>query len=249
MFTYDNNKGKPIARFLTGKNKGIRTLNITDKEKSSGLGNDLYFRDNILPVPDLEKRQIMYIAGPSGAGKTTMISHYIDSFSKAFKKVPIIVFSRKKSDPALDKKNVYWFPIDDRLIDEPIDITQEIKDGALIIFDDCNTIQDDKLRKSVSKLMADILEVGRQYNIYCIVTSHLINPNERKDGRIIFNELDNLVIFPKSGNKYQMNYALTKYFGLDKKNIHRILNLPSRWVLISKGYPNYCLYENGAFIL
>lgn len=247
MFSY--NKGKPIARFISGKNKGVKTLNISEKENKDNIGVDVYFRDELIPVPDITKRQILYIAGPSGAGKTTMISHYIDTFKKVFKNTPIIIFSRKKSDPALDNKNIWWFPIDERIIEDPIDITQEIKGGALIIFDDCATIQDDKLRKSVSKLMADILEVGRQYNIYCIITSHLINPNERKDGRIIFNELDNLVIFPKSGNKYQMNYALNKYFGFDKKIIERILNLNSRWVLINKTYPNYCLYENGAFII
>lgn len=248
MFTYDN-KGRPIARFLTGKNKGNKTLNLLDKTKNNNLGNDLFFKDNIMFLPDVTKRQILYIAGPSGAGKSTLVSHYVDSFHKVFKNIPVIMFSRKNSDPSINNKCVNWFPIDERILEDPIDITQEIKDGALIIFDDCNTIQDDKLRKAVSKLMADILEVGRQYNIYCIITSHLVNPNERKDSRIIFNELDNIVLFPKSGNVYQITYALQKYLGLDKKNIERILKLPSRWVLISKSYPNYCLYENGAFIL
>ena len=56
------------------------------------------------------------------------------------------------------------------------------------------------------------------------------------------------MIFPKSGNRKGMVYALSNYCGFDKKTIEKILTLPSRWVLIGKEYPMYVLYEKGCFL-
>lgn len=248
MFSFK--KGRPIAKFTEGPYKGKMTLNIIDNIDKLGpgeLGNDIHIKGKMLPIPNIEKREIVYIAGPSGAGKSTLAGNYLETFKKAFPKLPIYVFSRKSSDPALDKVKPKYFPINEDLIENPIDITKDVEKGACVVFDDFSTIIDDKIRKEVSKLMHDIMEVGRSFNVYCIITSHLINPNEKKDGRIIFNEADNISIFPKSGNRHAMNYALTKYLGFSKQQIDRILNLPSRWVLISTKYPIYILHERGAF--
>ena len=52
-----------------------------------------------------------------------------------------------------NKLKVIPIMIDESLIEEPIDITNEIKEGGcLMIFDDCNTIQNDKLKKEVEKI-------------------------------------------------------------------------------------------------
>lgn len=249
MFSFK--KGRPIAKFINGPNKGRVTLNIIDRGNLKGeLGSKIQFESHLIPVPDIINRQVVYIAGPSGSGKSTMAAEYITTFKKAFPDRPIYIFSRKKNDPALDHLNPNWVCIDERMVENPIDITTDIgSDGALVLFDDCATFIDDKIKKAVSKLMADILEVGRSLNIYCVVTSHLINPNERRDGRIILNESHSIVIFPKSGNSHAINYALKTYCGFSKKSIEEILNLPSRWVWISKQYPNYILYSNGAYIV
>jgi hypothetical protein len=63
------------------------------------------------------------------------------------------------------------------------------------------------------------------------------------------NEMQSMTVFPKSGSAQQIKYALKTYFGLDKNQIENIINLPSRWVTIFKGFPQTVMYENGAFIL
>jgi hypothetical protein len=97
--------------------------------------------------------------------------------------------------------------------------------------------------------MHDILEIGRSFGIYCIITSHLVNPNERKDSRTIWNEAHTVTIFPRSGNRHGMNYALKNYIGLDNKMIDKVLSVPSRWVTIGKQYPMYILHEKGAELI
>lgn len=248
MFTFD--KGRPIAKFITGKNKDkpLKLLENDDNE-SEILGTDIEFnRSKILPIPNNETR-IYYICGPSGSGKSTMAANILQTYKKQNPKNDIYIFSRKDRDEVLDKLKPLRIPIDDDLIDNPLDITKEAENGGCcFLFDDYNTIQDKELREAVSKIMHDILEVGRSYNVSCIITNHLINGDNKKDMRTIFNEAHNITIFPKCGNRHGMEYMLKNYIGFDKKIIDRILKLNSRWCTISTTYPNYVLYENGAFI-
>jgi len=206
----------------------------------------------LVPLPDLTDRFVDYIAGPSGSGKSTIASGLATEFKKIFPRKPIYIFSRTdaKNDPAFAKLKPIQISIDDSLLTEPIDITQEIREGgALMIFDDCGTIQNDKLRKEVEKLMADAMEVGRKLQCSMIITNHLVIPNEKKFARTVLNEMHNLTVFPKSGSAQQIRYALKTYFGLNNKQIDEILALKSRWVRISKSYPQYVLYDKGAYIL
>jgi hypothetical protein len=255
-------QGCPVGRFEDGKYKNKRILRIIkdddgdliheEEDGYDNLGRHVSFKSKLSLVPNVTKeREIIYIAGRSGSGKTTIASKYIKAFKNAFgKKKPIYVFSRKKSDPTLDPLNLNWIELNKSLIDQPIDITKckELKNGALFLFDDIGTVQDDKINKAVKKLLCDVLEVGRSFGIYVIVTNHLLNPNDTKMGRIILNELDSLIIFPRGSNFHAVNYCLKNYFGYDKNKINLIMNLPSRWVKISREYPEHILYNKGGFI-
>ncbi len=204
---------------------------------------------HIIQIPNIETREVAYIAGPSGSGKSTYAAEYAAYLKKIFPEKDLFVFSRKDHDEPLDKLKPIRIKIDDSLVESPIDLTQELSDGAIVVFDDVNTILDDKQKKAVDKLMSDIMEVGRSYGIYIIITNHLVIPSEKKVARTIMNELHTLTIFPKSGSAQQIRYALKTYFGLNNKQVDIILKLPSRWVTISKSYPMYVLFEKGAFIL
>jgi len=203
----------------------------------------------MVQIPNIETREIVYIAGPSGSGKSTYAGNYANYLKKIFPDKEVFLFSRKDSDPAFDSLKPNRIKIDNGLVENPIDLTQELSSGAIVIFDDVNTINDDKQKKAVDKLMADIMEVGRSYGIYIIITNHLVIPNEKKIARTIMNELHTMTVFPKSGSAQQITYALKTYFGLDKKQIEVILKIPSRWVTISKSYPQYVICENGVFLL
>jgi adenosyl cobinamide kinase/adenosyl cobinamide phosphate guanylyltransferase len=190
--------------------------------------------------------RILYIAGPQGSGKSTYAADYIEYYLRLYPKAKFYVFSRLSEDPVIDRLNPHRVVIDQTLIEEPIDIEQEVEDGAIILFDDIDTIQDKKLQLVVNKLKADILEIGRHLNIQCVITSHLINPNERSAARTLLNEMQTLTIFPRSGSTYQMEYVLKRYFGFSPKQIKHILEMNSRWVTIFKNYPQCILSEQEA---
>lgn len=216
------------------------------------IGKKLKLRDGKLKrIIDEDARQVDYIAGPSGSGKTTEAVGLAKDFSEIFPEKQVFIFSRTDpaNDPAFKGLNYVNVIIDEELLNDPIDIEKELSSGAMVLFDDVNTIQNDKQKAAVDKLIADILEVGRKLGIYIVVTNHLVIPNEKKMARTMMNELQSLTVFPKSGSSQQIRYALKTYFGLNNKQIDEILELPSRWVTIFKTYPQTVLYESGAYIL
>lgn len=248
---FNSKKGRPVIKIRGGEHDGkIIYINEDDKVKSGNLGKEFEVDDGKLEIiPNIDQRETVYIAGPSGSGKSTFAAKYIQKYKKLFEENPIYVFSRDNGgDPEINKLKPVYVPITDDLVNNPIDITEEMQD-SLILFDDCNTIMNDKIKKSISKLIQDILEVGRKLNIYIVLTSHLVIPNEKKDARVIMNEMHSLTVFPKSGSSQQIAYALKTYFGLNKNQIEHILGLDSRQVTIYKSYPSYVVYDKGCFIL
>lgn len=227
-----------------------------DSESSGGdafQGDFFEMKDNgnLLPIPTVDERGVYYIAGPSGSGKSTYAAQLATAFKKIYPQKDFFVFSRTdaRKDPVLKKLRPYQVTIDESIIEDPIDITTELTGGCLILFDDCNTIQDDKQKKAIDKLMADIMEVGRKLNIWIMITNHLVIPNEKKVARTILNEMQSLTVFPKSGSTQQIRYCLKQYYGLNNKQIDEIISVPSRWVTIYKHYPMCVLHEKGAYIL
>jgi len=222
-------------------------------QDDGNLGKEFDVEARLSQIPNPNNREIIYISGPSGSGKSTHTAKIAQFYKKQFPKNNIYIFSRTsyKDDPAFSQIRMIQVPIDERLVETPLDITGDFSgpNGSMVIFDDCNTIQNDKVKQEVDKLMCDMMEVGRKLNIYIIITNHLVIPNERRMARTIMNEIHSLTVFPKSGSAQQISYCLKTYFGLTRKQIKQILQLPSRWVTINKSYPQYVLHEKGVYLL
>ena len=214
--------------------KGNKQLEIYDGE--------------IKPYCNKDKREIYYICAPSGAGKSYFMNEYAKSYQQQYPKNNIFLFSKLDEDTTLDKnKKLKRIIINEDLLNEPIDAS-EMKD-SLILFDDTMMIRDQALNKELNEhLLKDVLETGRHYNENVCITNHLIN--EYKKTRPLMNESTHLVFFLRGGNRYSMNYCLSKYVGLDKHQINRIFKLHSRWVIINKQtYPMTIIHQNGCYVL
>lgn len=245
--------GQPIAKIMSGKFKDeILSVLDDETEKTTAMGTpELNLHtDTLVPLINPLQREVAYIAGPSGSGKSVYSSMLVKSFKAAHPEGEVYLFSRTpyKDDPAYVDIKPLQIELDETLITEPIDLA-EIKQDSLVIFDDTNTVPDEKIRKKLEELMADIMEVGRKLRIWIIITNHLVNPNERKFARTVMNEMQTFTFFPRSGSAYQIKYCLDKYFGMPKTTIDRILKLKSRWVTVKKTYPQCVIYKNGVFMI
>lgn len=239
---------QPMAQIKTGKHKDtIIYIDPDDEAKGEHYAKIDLKANTLQPVMNPEKRSVWYIAAPAGAGKSTFAGQILMTFRKLNPKKPIYFFSRKDwtEDPAYKKVKPKQVMLDQTLVDNPIMLETDIEKGACCVFDDVGTIHDKAIKAEVLHLISDLLEVGRSRGISVVITSHLINSNDRAFTRTVLNELQHLVVFPRGSSRYQITYALDKYFGFTKKQIEEIIKLPSRWISISRDYPPTVMWEHG----
>jgi hypothetical protein len=242
-------KGKALCRISGGYNNG--KIIYIDTESKCGLDAISLDNSKFEPLMDIKERGCFYIAGPSGSGKSSYASKLLQNFVKMAPRTKVFFFSRTnyRDDPVLKDLKLIQIPITEELLDKPIDITNDIPMGSCMFFDDCNTLQNEKLKKYIQGLIADILEIGRKLKLYIIITNHLILDNDKKFARTVMNEVQYITVFPKSGSMQQINYALTTYFGLTKRQIKHAMNTDSRWVTICKHYPITIFDDHEIYIL
>ena len=239
--SYENNNDK----MLKGKLK-----RIYNKSKSNGIGigREINLEDGVMtivPTDDPNQVDFIYITGPSGSGKSTFIGDFAHQYLKAFPSRRIILFSAKKEDEVLDKYRPIRILPTMNLVNDPIKL-EELED-SLCIFDDCDTIEDRKVQEYIHKLRDKLLEEARSKRVSVCTVSHQIT--NYKNSRISLNEADYVIFFPKSGARYQVNYYLKNYAGLDKEQIKKVFELPSRWACLKKKYPLAIIHQSGAFLL
>jgi hypothetical protein len=219
-------------------------------EPQSGDGDIKEAHGTFDIIPDISQGyEIIYVFGASGSGKSYFAAGYALTYRKMFPHKNIFIFSKKASDPSferrinIDGKNVNIenilkirrVPIDDDFLDKKIDIATDFSD-SLVIFDDFLYHEDKKIVEKLCHLVVDIITLGRQSGIYCVITAHLLYAMKNRDlYSNIQNELHKLVWF--SGvNTYQLRYSLKNYWGIPQKMIEGLLQMEPR-----KKYSYTCL--------
>jgi hypothetical protein len=199
----------------------------------------------IEPIPMAESSRIG-VFGPSGVGKSTWISNFIKKYLEYYKDNKIYVFSPKLDDPAFKKlKNLHYVKLDDSLIKDPLDVS-EFKD-SICLFDDIESITDKRLNNAVRVFRDQCYEVGRApHNITTIAVHHVILGNERT--KIILNESDEVVLFPKS-NFAAISNLCKRYYGFTKDQLEYLRDVPSRWAVVKRSYPTTIITENAVKVL
>lgn len=216
---------------------------VFDKLFTSGMEHIKLKKEKLQILPSLDRRDIIYISGPSGVGKSTVTSNFAKSYNKLFPDNEVFLFSRKDEDPAFDKlKFLTRIDFDETFIENPLH-PKDVQD-SLCIFDDAHNYRG-KLGKEIMNTQVELMDLGRSYNVSVIITSHLIA--NFKQSRAILNELHGLVIYPAAGSYHQIRYALKTYMGVSNEFINKIMKLKTRWCYINK-FPKYVVYEKGAFI-
>ncbi len=197
----------------------------------------------IIPIPDKDSERI-YIAGKSGSGKSFFTAMYAREYNEMFPKRKIYIFTKHDKEKAY--KNIPHIEItcDDEMVKGEINVKDFYK--SLVIFDDCDHIQDKKISTNIRRFNNDLITTGRKYNIHTITLQHQLM--DYKETRNLLNEA-NKVIFFNSASNYHVTRYLKVYVGLDPQQIKKITGLKSRWTMISLSLPTYVLHEHGIFLL
>ena len=243
--------GRKIAKIKGGKKDKQFIYMVENEDDLNKLKEGESFDEIILekgstiqPLPNKKIVEKLFVAAPSGSGKSYYSGKWIKEYMKMFKDSECFVFSPIEYDKALDSNDIIRVDLDQYLLNNPLKI-QDLED-SLVVFDDCESLKSKPMRDYVNYLRDSILETGRHYNIRMIWIAHLIS--NYTDTRRLLNESTCVCTFPKSGSgTYQIKKFLQIQCGLEKTEISRFLTQPSRWVSIYRSYPQYVMHERGCY--
>lgn len=217
---------------------------ILNKLKESNNRLVLKGNQRLMPIPNQNKAERVYVCGISGSGKSYFSAEYIKNYLRLNKGNDFILTSQIETDAVLDKIQPTRISPEE-LLEDGVEI-DDIKD-SIWMFDDVYSIEDKKDRNQIVSVTDNLCELSRHYNTSLLITSHLISNG--LISRRVLNEATKIVLFPKS-NKRNINYFLEKYERFDRHLINRILNLNSRYVCIDKQNSHHIvLYEKGCFLI
>lgn len=191
----------------------------------------------------------IFVAGGTLSGKSYWVRMVVFDYLDRFPENKFVLFSTLDKDDDLykdiDEERFFKIRLDrENLLNNPIEMS-ELKD-SIVVCDDVH-LSDKLLDKAYTKLKDEIIKAGRHKNIYSIVTSQALLDGHKT--KVLLENSFQVVGFPESAGRYQLGNYLRDKMKLDKAMINRVLNVDSRWVLLSRTKPMYCLNERGCFFL
>lgn len=200
-------------------------------------------------IPNINKeRDVLYVIGQSGSGKSYFVSQYGKNYKSFYPKNSIYVFSTLNEDKdGIDRiGKINRIKLDDEFVDGEVIDTKEFE-KSLIIFDDIDNISSKKIKDCVFKYLNNFLQTGRHYKISLCITYHIGCSGHAT--RMILNECTSITYFGATIGGKNLKYLLDSYLGLDKKAIEKIKKLESRAITIMKTYPKVVVSEKEMYIL
>lgn len=255
-------KGNTIAMIKGGKNNN----DIVHVDFENNEYNSIKLKDpksSFLPFFDKKsafERLIWYIFAPSGSGKSTLIRDFLLEYLKRTK-IDIFLFSNKTEDDKLDAvpniqridlkkidknyKNKNKESKEDKENEESGRISMEDLRNSICVFDDIDSIPQKNLKDTVYGLMIEILNIGRSYNISCIMGNHA--NSERMLTKNIISESQFITYFPDFGLKIENEYLVNKKIRISLNTMKFIQKQRSRWCTIYKFAPMCIILQKMVF--
>lgn len=197
----------------------------------------------ILPNTDENKRDVFYVAGASGSGKSYIATQIAKNYNKLYPDRDIYIVSKLDDDSTINNSGINIIRLNWKKLIDNFDIN--VFYNCMMIFDDCDTIEG-KEGKILKNVIDDIAIMGRKHsegqgNISLLFLTHYLT--NYKATRLILNEATHLILYPQNTSYHPMYYLLKNYVGLDEAESRKLKKLGSRWVCIHKNYPQYLISQ------
>lgn len=251
----------PSDQYSDGKPIRIDDEDVFGKFIELEPKNELQLLPNLRSLDNKNIRDIIYVTGKSGSGKSYFAGKYAKEYKKLFPRRKIIYISPQRledDDPLLhvnpfiascsgesaienwvNPETKFTIPEDDSFADgKP---TESEFDNSLIIIDDLEGITNRAVKRGIDQFISSILHTGRHRSISVLFLNHIAANN--KDTKAILNETHYITIFANSTRGDKIDYLLKTYCGLDREQIKYIKSLKSRWITISINHPLFVMTD------
>lgn len=246
-YSAEDKKNAPIA-MISGGHLDKELLYIHDKGTGEGanikLPPDSSFL--LLPCPDKSKREIFYVAGASGSGKSYQARGIAERYKKLFPDREIYLISKLDEDETLDTMKTgkpKRIKVKTLETDPITDIS--VFTNSLVIFDDYDTFPA-PMDKIVLRLIDDIATMGRHHNISMMCLSHYLT--NYKKTRLLLNEASHYIVYPQATSYHALKHLLGSHVGMSQDEVKALKGM-GRWVCIHKCYPQWLVSEHVAKLL
>ena len=237
--------GTPIFK-IKNKAKNVDTIYVSTDANDGEAEILLKKNEHTQLIPSNKERDILYITGSSGSGKSYFALQYLKEYRLKHPKNDIYLISSLKEDETLDKlKDLKRIVLDQDFLDEDFEI-EDFK-NSMIIFDDSDCLQNKQMREKISGLLTIILETGRHSRTSCIYTSHI--PCKNMETKRILNEAHSITFFCAGLGAVALKYLMESHLGLDKIQRKKILRNRSRATTFVRSFPSLILYDKGSYLL
>lgn len=239
-------KNLPVSS-LTAESDAVKSvyekmLKDSASDKMIELDDEGIFE--LLPSCDPSRREVWYIAGQSGSGKSWIAKNLAYYYNKLFPERGVYLVSKLNEDATLDALKFLKRINIQSFVDDYPDL-DEFKD-CMVIFDDYDTLTGDA-EKVITKIVDDLAIMGRHTNTTMLCLSHYLT--NYKKTRLLLNEATHIVVYPLSTSYHALRYLLKNYVGVDEEDLKRQRKMGSRWLCYSKGFPQYMVAQKNAELL
>jgi hypothetical protein len=200
---------------------------------------------SLLPTNEKKARDVFYICGPSGSGKSYVAKGIAQEYHLMHPDRNIYLVSKLTEDSTLDKLK-YLIRLDPtKLKEQPLENLDPLED-SLVIFDDIENF-DKETDKVIQNLVNQIASTGRHNRTSMIYITHLLSDYKRT--RLVLMEATQYVLYPLSTGSHAFNYMMKTYLGMDSKEANALRKTGSRWISIRKHFPQVLITEHSAKIM
>lgn len=218
-----------IAKIVTGNKSAYVYLANNSKKMIESTSDATRFEPLIAYKGD---RNLIYITGPSGAGKSIIAAEFAKQYISLnpTNKVFYCCSTDIRDDRTwgelefVKQLDVNKFYSDELEQEEEREMIREMFANSMIVFDDLDMLPPAK-KKIMTRFQGKIVEVGRKYEISCVIISHIICGGVNT--KMVLNEC-NMYITWKSMIKG--NRLLKHYKGFADDTLEEHWRMTKSWI-------------------
>lgn len=210
----------------------------------------------ILPTPNEGQRDVVYIAGSPGNGKTFQSCRFLKRYEQMWPDRKCYIFTADEMDETIlvsGLKNTEIISLEslDPSTGKPAFLNKEWdqKDFifSCVMFDDIDGLMNKEVYSKIRKLMMQCLLMGRHTGTTMVLTNHMLTDYQKTRQWIQHSTW--VMFFPQSSIGRNTEYFLRSYVGVtDDEALDTIMKM-GRWVAIKTHRPQVALSEYKCILL